>query len=181
MQEIWKDIVGFEGLYQISDKGNVRSLDRIIKLYNGGQYKRKGKTLQPLLSKDKYYQIHLLKNGVAKTIKIHRLVATAFIPNPNHFAEVNHKNEIKTDNRVENLEWCTQEYNKRYGTARQRMRLKMSKKVNQYDLNGNFIKTWCGTREIERNLGIFNQSISLCCLGKRNKAGGFKWRYCEDT
>lgn len=177
--EVWADIPEYEGLYQASNLGNIKSLDRIIELYNGGRYKRKGKLLRPIKNHQGYMQIHLLKNGKVKTLLVHRIIAKTFIKNPNKYCEVNHKNEVKNDNRVENLEWCTQEYNKRYGTAIQRRTKKISKRVNQYDLSGNFIKTWDSMREIERKTNIHNQQISLCCLGKRKKAGGFIWRYYE--
>lgn len=181
MKEIWEDVKEYEGFYQVSNLGNVKSLNRLVLLYNGGQYTRKGQKLKLLLSKDGYYQVHLLRNGIAKTVKVHRLVASAFIPNPNNFAEVNHKNEIKTDNRVENLEWCTQEYNKRYGTATRRRTEKISVKVAQYDLDNTLIQIWDSMREAERKTKILNQSISLCCKGKRKKAGGYAWRYYENT
>lgn len=168
------------GLYEVSNMGRIKSLDKTIKLYNGGSYVRKGKILKLLKSRQGYMRIHLLINGVAKTLSVHRLVAEAFIPNPNNYKQVNHKDENKSNNNVENLEWCTQEYNKRYGTARQRMREKTSKKIIQYDLDDNFIKIWNGIREAGRNLKITNQAICLCCMGRRNKAGGYKWRYYND-
>lgn len=178
--EIWKDVPNYEGLYQASNLGNVRSLDRVIKLYNGGKYIRKGVVLKQSKNHQGYMRVNLLKNGKNKVTAVHRIVASTFIENPYCFKEVNHKNEIKDDNSVENLEWCTQEYNKTYGTGVQRRTEKISRKVNQYNLDGSFLKTWKSMREVERELGISNQTISLCCLGKRNKAGGFKWRYFDE-
>lgn len=90
---------------------------------------------------------------------------------------MNHKNEIKDDNRVANLEYCDAKYNSNYGTRLERIAEKLSKPVFQYDLNGNFIKEWPSTMEVERRLGFANTHISKCCLGKRNTAGGYKWKY----
>ena len=180
MKEIWKDVPGYENLYQASNLGRVKSLDKKIKTYNGGYYIRKGKILKQMKNYQGYMRVHLLKNGISKTTPVHRIIANTFINNINNYKEVNHKNEIKDDNRVENLEWCTREYNNRYGTAIKRRTEKISKKVNQYKLDGEFIKTWNSMREVERVLNIKNQLISLCCLGKRNKAGGFKWKYYEE-
>ena len=115
-----------------------------------------------------------------KSFTIHRLVATVFIPNPNNYTEVNHKDENKTNNNVENLEWCTRKYNINYGTARERARQKLAVKINQYDLEGNFIKTWNGMYEVEKALNLKNQHISLCCLKKRNKCGNYQWRYFSE-
>ena len=112
---IWKDIQGYEGHYQISNIGEVRSLDRDVIHSNGSHFHYKGRIMMSWINSSGYYEIRLSKNGKAKSFKVHRLVAIAFIPNPHEFPEVNHKNEIKTDNYVENLEWCTSEYNVNYG------------------------------------------------------------------
>ena len=113
-EEIWKDIIGYEGLYQVSSLGRVRSLDR----YDERNCFRKGKVLSPGIKPDGYLVVVLSCNGKHKTIKVHRLVAQAFIPNPDGLPQVNHKNEDKSNNRVENLEWCDAKYNINFGTAR---------------------------------------------------------------
>ena len=112
MDEVWKDIEGYEGLYQVSNLGNVRSLK-----YAGGN---KVKLLKQYTDKKGYKRIGLYKNGKYKLYMVHRLVTIAFIPNPNNLPIINHKDEDKTNNNVNNLEWCTYEYNNTYGTARKR-------------------------------------------------------------
>lgn len=124
MQEIWKNIKGYEGLYQVSNYGKVRSLDKKVKGSN--QYgkiffvTKKGKQLKSRI-KNGYCNVHLIKNGVLKEFTIHRLVAEAFIPNPNNLPQVNHKDENKANNYVENLEWCTRSYNCSYGSRCERI------------------------------------------------------------
>ena len=112
-KQIWKDIEGYEGKYQVNQIGQVRSLN----------YHMTGKTkrLKPVTNTFGYLQVHLSKNGKCKYYVVHRLVAQAFIPNPDNLPEVNHINEVKTDNRVSNLEWCTREYNNNYGARNERV------------------------------------------------------------
>lgn len=117
--EIWKDIKGYEGLYQISNYGNVKSLERVIE-DNKGSYIKKEKILTPTINNRGYYHIGLRNNSKTKYYYVHRLVAEAFIPNPNNYPIINHKDEDKTNNKVDNLEWCTPKYNANYGTAIQR-------------------------------------------------------------
>ena len=118
--EIWKDIIGFEQYYQVSNLGRVRSKDRIV-ITPKTSYFKKGRILIPSLdSKGNYLFVGLHVNNKVKLIYIHRLVAQNFIPNPHNYKQVNHINENKKDNRADNLEWCTAEYNMNYGTAMQR-------------------------------------------------------------
>ena len=162
--EIWHDIEGYEGLYQISNKGRVKSL-----------YKGSERILKPLDNGRGYLRAHLTKENTSKHIRIHRLVAQAFIPNPHNLPEINHKDENKKNNCVENLEWCDRRYNVNYGTRNERV----SRKIFQYSKSGEFIREWKSAEEVKRVLGIDNSHIIACCKGKLKSAGGFVWRYKE--
>lgn len=164
--EVWKDILGYEGHYQVSNKGRVKSL----KL-------GKERILKPRRDVGGYLQVYLCKNGDKKWCLVHRLVAQAFIPNSNNLPQINHKNEDKTDNIVENLEWCSAKYNNNYGTHIQRIAEKTSKPVLQYTKDGKFIQEWKSVMDVERNLGYFQSAISACCLGKLKSAYKFVWKY----
>lgn len=116
MEEIWKDIVGYEGLYQVSNLGRVKSLDRI----DASGHRRKGKILKPRINHDGYVQINLHKNSIRKTVSVHRIVAIAFIPNTENKREVNHVDENKANNHVSNLQWCSPKENVNHGTCIER-------------------------------------------------------------
>lgn len=167
-KEIWKDIEEYEKLYQVSNLGNIKSLI-------------KNKILKPNITRTGYLYVNLYKNGIPKHYYIHRLVAKNHLINPNNYTQINHKSEIKSDNRVENLEWCSNNYNMNYGTIKERMietkTKQCGKKISQYDLKGNFIKTWNSIREIERILKIPHQNIIRCCKGKVKTAGNYIWKY----
>lgn len=169
MEEIWKDIKGYEGLYQISNLGNVKSFNY-----------RKMKTTknkQINLDKNGYSYVILYGKDKPKLKRIHRLVAEAFIPNPHNLPQVNHKNEIKSDNTIENLEWCNSKYNNTYGDRINKTKNKLYIKVKQYDKNNSLIKVWQGIRIASISLGINNGHISDCCKHKRKSAGGYIWEY----
>lgn len=182
MQEVYKDIIGYEGYYQVSNLGNVKSVDRIV-TNNGKRIPRKGKVLSKGLSKYGYLTVVLSKNGVHKNYRVNRLVAEAFIPNPQQLPFVNHKNEEKTDNRVENLEWCDAVYNHNYGTIKERISKSgrncktKSKKVVQMTLDGEVVAVFPSTMEVQRQLGFSNGNISNCCVGRVPHVYGFKWKY----
>ena len=110
---------------------------------------------------------------------IHKLVAETFLNNPNGYKYINHKDENTLNNNVENLEWCSAKYNANYGNRNKKIADKLSKKINQYDLDNNFIKTWNSSMEIERTIGIDQSNVCLCCNGKRDTVGGFKWKYLD--
>lgn len=174
MEEIWKDIPGFEGLYQVSNFGRIKSLN----------YRKTGKEHILKFGKNPkgYSRTTLFKNGETRYYLTHRLVAQAFIPNPDNLPEINHKNEIKTDNRVENLEWCTNQYNINYGTRNKRRSETLtngacSKPVAQYTIDGEFIKEWPSMQEVERQTGYLHQNISKCCMGKYKTSHNYVWKY----
>lgn len=173
MVEIWKDIVGYENLYQVSNFGNVRSFKH-----------KKPKLLKPRKDSKGYLQIVLSNhNKSRKNFLIHRLVAQAFIPNPKNYPVINHKDENPLNNNVSNLEWCTQKYNTNYGTAQERRVKKLtnrkdqSKPVLQYDKNGIFVKEYPSIMDAERNTGVNHQHIGKVCKGKLKSARGYVWKY----
>lgn len=152
--EIWKDIDGLEGEYAISSKGNFKNLNTgrlLVGGYDGGGYKQ-------VVIKGKAYRIH-------------RLVALAFIPNPQNLPQVNHRDENKENNNVENLEWCTASYNTNYSSH------KRSCKVKQIDKDGNLIRIWNSFHEIEKELGYHRSAIREVSKGKLRYAYGFRWEY----
>ena len=174
--EFWKPVGGFEGLYEVSNLGRVKSVERIVG-GRWGKYTVKEKFRKLNRDKDGYLTVTLYSNGGAKKFMVHRLVAESFIPNPHNLPEINHKDEDKTNNCADNLEWCTTCYNIHYGTAIQRRALKFSKTVYQYSINGEFIREWPSVMDIQRILGYWNGSISACCRNERNTAYNFKWSY----
>ena len=169
--EIYKDIEGYEGLYQVSNLGNVKSL--------GNDKKRKEKILKPNKNNRGYLYVGLCKQGKIKMCKIHRLVAKAFIPNPNNYEEINHLNESKIDNRASNLEWCDHKYNINYGTHNQRSAAsrKNNKKQGEQVLCLETGKIYPSIMEVERQTGFAHSNISKVCNGKLKQAYGFHWKY----
>jgi len=186
-EETWRDIPNYEGLYQVSSLGRVKAVQRTIHYKNGKTIHRKERLLSLSDSYGQYYTVGLIKNGKHKTWNVHRLVAMAFIPNPHNLPCINHKDENKYNNTVDNLEWCSYSYNTKYnGSMRVRLNTRnknqsrgYEKKVYQYDLQGNLIKIWNSVRVISRELNYKASDISSCCLNKqyRKTAYGYKWSY----
>ena len=179
MQEIWKDIVGYEGVYQISNFGNVRSLKYWSNIHK--KYYDRIKILKKRNNNLGYEVINLSKFGIKKYYTIHRLVAKAFIPNPNNYKEINHIDGNKRNNYVDNLEWCTRSQNMlhAYNKGLKKGISKYNKKVLQI-LDGKIIKIWNNISEIKNTLHLDYSSIFQCCNKKRNKCGGYKWEYAKE-
>lgn len=201
MGEIWKDIEGYEGYYQISNLGRVKRLARYVDRHAYGIVHKKfykEHIMKPSVSRG-YYVVRLCKDCCGRNVQIHRLVASAFIPNPKCKEQVNHKNGIRCDNRVENLEWATNTENQRHSfqvlgrvsgrkgkpmTANMRIALKKYKKEHY----GDFCKkvrcvelnlVFTGITQACKELGVSNH-ISACCKGKRETCGGYHWEYVNE-
>jgi len=169
MHEIWKSIFGYDGLYEVSNLGNIRSLPRKT---------TKGKILKPAPDKDGYYKVSLSKNNIKKNFYIHRVVAIAFLGIPqNSEPLINHKDENKQNNSVTNLEWCTPKYNTNYNGLSKRREEYRKKPIAQYTLKMEFVKIWSCRGEAEKELKTSAGNITSCCLGKRKTALGFIWKY----
>lgn len=169
MIEIWKDIKGLEGCYKISNLGKIKSLKD-----NHGNSREK--ILKPNLDGFGYKKVTVYKNKKKLTRKIHILVAQTFIDNKNNLPEVNHKDECKTNNIVDNLEWCTYKYNINYGTRNERMALAQSKPIIGISIKDNSILRFNSSMEAQRN-GFSQGNISMCLNKIRNSHKGYKWIY----
>jgi hypothetical protein len=196
-EEIWKDIEGYEGLYQISNLGRVKSLPRIVSNHLGS-HTSKERILKLQYRKDKYINVHLLKDRIEKIYFVHRLVAKAFIPNPDCLPDINHKDENPSNNRVENLEWCTEEYNMNYGNCIEKRKATFARNESFLKANvtkvrnksrgaetpicgtskdGNIILSYRSITEASHKTGISKGHLGECVKGIRKSAGSYYWNY----
>lgn len=195
-QEKWHPICGYSDLYEISTMGRVKSLPKSFVRSNGRPCHFKERVLKPYSNKDGYLVVNLTKDGSSKGMLVHRLVADAFLPNKRNFPEVNHKDENKKNNAVNNLEWCTRDYNCNYGNRNKKISQSNHKssrtKKHLQDLaeqhrtpvlqllkdNRTIVKKWNSTVEAEDG-GFDSSHISACCRGKRKSHKGYCWAYAS--
>jgi hypothetical protein len=184
--EIYKSIPGYEGYYEISDLGNVKSVQRFVQHATYGSRHTPERILKLKTDKYGYIQIRLCKDRIHNHYLVHRLVALVFVPNPKNLPQVNHKFGDKSDNRASSLEWVTGKENTEHAIltglmpkAKRGSESHNAKKIGQYDLGNNLIKVYECIREAEKETGIANGNISACAKNKKNysHAGGFKWKY----
>lgn len=191
MESIWKDICGFEGLYSVSTKGEVRSHDKTVPRGKNGTLFIKGRIMKQNLAgpKGKQYRcVHLYKDGRRYCMKVHKIVANTFIQNPYNLPCINHKDEDKLNNCVENLEWCTYSYNNTYNGVNVRNSEKQlnnpetSIRVSQYTEDGTYIRTFPSISEAVRVTGIDSRTIrgscksNNCRFSTRRTKHGYRWR-----
>ena len=185
MLETWKPVKGYEGLYEVSDRGRVKSLEREVSFKSKNQfgvfyteYKTPERILSPIMQSNGYWVVGLGFMGKRKIKSIHRLVAEAFIENPDNKPQVNHIDGNKGNNNASNLEWATPSENTKhaYKTA---LLTHYSRAVYQIDPETIIGKRWESVRAASRALGITESGIIKCCRGERKMSGGYIWRYCD--
>lgn len=179
--EEWRDVIGYEGLYQVSNFGRVKRLEFKVIRNNGRKQIWNTKILSQS-PRNEYLRVRLLVNGRKVFKVVHRLVAIAFLENPNHYKEVNHKDENKYNNFADNLEWCDRSYNCSYGSLKERFskrfkgKKRISKPIFQYTIDGEFVKEWKSGYEIRKS--EFSRGCVIdVCNGVRKTANGYFWSY----
>ena len=181
--EEWRPVVGYEGLYEVSDWGNVRSLDRYVRAKCGAVRIAPSKIVKQYLDKDGYCRIGLTKDGKQRVMGVHRLVAEAFLPNFENLPIIDHINGVRNDNMVDNLRWFSVLLNNSTEQAKKKKsqsaykRTDNKKIIHQYTLDGEFVAEFESTRDIERTCGYERAAISRCALGKQHSSYGYVWKY----
>ena len=185
MKEIWKPVVGYEGFYEVSNIGKVRSLARIVECNDGRKRKLKTRTLRQSCAPSGYYMVTLHKNGKQKSGLVHRLVCEAFIPKPLGKDEVNHKDENSKNNNATNLEWVTAKENNNYGTRQERARKAIveaqGRAVRQLSRDGELVAEYESLSAACNATGTHVPNIIKCAKGIYKTAGGYIWKYKNET
>ena len=187
MNEIWKPVVNFEGFYEVSNLGNVRTIDRNVYDKNGKLRRIKLKNITKQLDRNGYYKVDIKNDIERKTISVHRLVGQAFLLNSENKPTINHIDGNKLNNVVSNLEWATYSENNKHAvtvglrkspwTGKFGLNNPVSKPIYQLDKKGNIVNSFVNAREAEIKTGISYKHISCCCLGKRKTTGGYCWKF----
>ena len=174
--EIWKPVVGYEGYYECSNYGRIRGIERRVKRNNGGQTIQSSVVLKPQRSKpNAYLHVGLYRgDNKLKTMYVHRIIAEAFLVNSSAYSDVNHKNFDITDNRAENLEWCTHLYNMQYSNAHKRRH----RSVVMIDYNGEPLRFYYSVKDVAGD-GYRPSAVCQCCQGKQGSHLGTYWRYSD--
>lgn len=181
--EIWRDVYGYEGFYQVSNCGNVRSLSRTVQRLNNSDLTLRGRVCSQTLSDKGYLTVGLCRDNRIKRVYVHKLVAIAFVDNPNNLTEINHIDENPLNNRVENLEWCTHKQNMNHGTVKRRISDKLLNRedhsipVSQYTSDGDLVAEYPSMTEAARMNDYNESAISRACCGKGRIYKGFIWKY----
>lgn len=181
MEEIWKQIDGFEGRYYVSNLGRVKVKGGTRRKNPSRVYSTQDKVLKFNRNNSGYLTVGLGRrmDGTRRTKTVHKLVALAFLPNPNGYTEINHIDENKDNNCVENLEWCTRKYNVHYNNDSMIIKgaEKQRKYFGQYDLDGKLIRVWHGFKKLHRETEFDRTEVSRCCRGKKESYRGYTWKY----
>ena len=195
MEEVWKPVAGYEGCYEVSNLGRVKSVERLVNGKNGKCHPVKERVLSQRKMETGYMTVHLSVNGEDERLSVHRLVAKAFLSNPNNYPQVNHKDENKENNAVWNLEWCDAKYNSNYGTHPEKLRIastgrkmprygvekvieKISKPVAAFNKNGEEVMRFKSAADADRiNKNLNFVSISAACNGRLQTYRGLTWRF----
>lgn len=179
MTEEWKGIPGYEGLYQASNLGKIRSLPRLVSVKDGRIRRCSGRVLSPSTVVGGYQSATLCDERGQRTFRVHRLVAMAFLPNPENLPEINHKDRNTSNNCVDNLEWCTRLYNARYDGGVERRAAAYNKPIRQLTMDGRVVKEYISAKDASTQTGIGRTGISRAARGVMHQAGGFKWQYMD--
>lgn len=171
IKEEWMPVVGYEGLYIVSNTGRVKAIN---------YHREKKEKLLTIYDCKGYKFVHLYKKGNPRKGQIHRLVAMAFIPNPNNYPIINHKDENPSNNNVENLEWCDYKYNANYGNRSIKIGAKKNKRIIQLTKDGEYIREYASFKEAQEETGLQYTNISKVCRGIRELCGGYKWKYIDN-